>query len=389
MRSRFLIFILLGLCTACNSAPNSSSTPPGTAPGNDQIAQAAIASVVALGRIEPEGEVIRLSVPNAQDSRVNKILVKEGDKVRANQVVAILQGLDRREAELRDAKAEVRLRQAELLKVKNGEAKQAQLAAQRATIARLEAQLETGLMQKKAAIVSAEAMLENAEKTYQRRQKLAREGVFSQAEADTAQRDFNTAQATLAEKRADYEQTRRTLQAEILQAREQLQELQEVRPVDIEIALAQLEKAKVVVEQRQANLRDMEVRVPIDGQILRINTRVGEQVSTSQGIVELAKTDRMYAIAEIPEAEIGRIQTGQAAIVSSEYNSFKGEVHGIVEHIGLQVGKKNLQDANASYSPTTDQNTRVIAVKIKINPEDNQKIASFTNMQVRVKIDLK
>ena len=36
--------------------------------------------VVALGQLIPR-EVIKLSVANAEDSRVNKILVKEGDRV--------------------------------------------------------------------------------------------------------------------------------------------------------------------------------------------------------------------------------------------------------------------------------------------------------------------
>ena len=43
------------------------------------VKPAPVAAVVALGRIAPEGEIIKLSVPNAQDSRVNQILVKEGD----------------------------------------------------------------------------------------------------------------------------------------------------------------------------------------------------------------------------------------------------------------------------------------------------------------------
>ena len=37
---------------------------------------APVAAVVALGRIAPEGEIIKLSVPNAQDSRVNQILLR-------------------------------------------------------------------------------------------------------------------------------------------------------------------------------------------------------------------------------------------------------------------------------------------------------------------------
>jgi HlyD family secretion protein len=60
----------------------------------------------------PDGEVIKVSVSNAQDSRLNQIFVKEGDRVQANQVIALLKGFDRREANLQDADAEVKLRRA-------------------------------------------------------------------------------------------------------------------------------------------------------------------------------------------------------------------------------------------------------------------------------------
>lgn len=46
---------------------------PNTTSKQVAVEAAPVTAVVALGRIEPEGEVIKLSVPNAQDSRVNQI----------------------------------------------------------------------------------------------------------------------------------------------------------------------------------------------------------------------------------------------------------------------------------------------------------------------------
>ncbi len=366
------------LLVGCGNPLSQAGPTPSVAP-------VPVDRVVALGRLEPEGEVIKLSVPNAQDSRVNKILIKEGDRVEANQVIAILQGIERREADLQDAEADVRLRQAELLKTKQGESKIAQIASQKAAIEKLKAQLSSSKIQQQAAIDTANANLANVERTYQRRQKLNSKGAIARSAVDETQRDLDIAQATLREKQASLTQTIETLEAEISQETARLASLSEVRPVDIEIAQAQLEKARIAVNQKQANLRDAEVRVPIAGQILRINTRVGEQVNTQQGIVELAKTSQMYAIAEIPEASIGKIREGQKATISSEYNSFSGELNGIVQTIGLQVGKKNQQDAGGT-TPSTDQNARVVTVKVKIDPKDSAKVASFTNMQVRVKL---
>lgn len=378
----------LALCVGITSLVGACSLPDRDSPSKISVQAAPVAAVVALGRLEPDGEVIKLSVPNAQDSRVNRILVKEGDRVQSGQLIALLQGIDRRQADVQDARADVRLQQATLTKVQQGDAKQAQMLAQQATIVRLEAQLKAETQQRRAAIDSATATLRNAALTYQRRQTLQQEGAIARADLDTAQREWDTARAELAERQAALQQTLTTLPAEINQERARLAELREVRPVDLQIAAAQLEKAEIAVQQRQALLEDVQVRAPISGRILRINTRIGEQVNTAQGIMELARTEQMVVTAEIAEIDIGKTRTGQRAIITSEYGGFAGEVHGTIAQISLQVGRRSLQDVNAVNSPTTDSNARVIAVKIRIDPQDNARVASFTNMQVRVRLPL-
>jgi len=313
--------------------------------------------------------------------------VREGDRVQANQVIAILQGIDRRRAELRDAEAEVALRRAELLKAQQGDAKPAQIAAQSAMVAKLQAQLQTETQQRQAAIASAQSQLRRMEQEYERRRQLAASGAISLAELDRMREDYATAIATLAQRQAELNQTQATLTAEIQQEVAKRAELQQVLPADVAIARAHLEKAQILVEQRRANLRDAEVRVPIAGQILKINTRVGEQVNTSEGIVELAQTDQMYAIAEVPEMDIGKVRQGQRAVITSEYGGFAGQVRGTVEQIALQVGRKTTRDAT-SNNPANDQNQRVIRVKVRIHPQDNPKVARFTAMQVRIRLEI-
>jgi HlyD family secretion protein len=448
-------------------------------------------AVVALGRIQPDGEVIKLSVANAQDSRVDRILIKEGDRVKQNQVIAILQGIDRKQADLRDALADVKLRQVELVRASNGDVKKSQIAAQKAVIVRLQAQLRSTQKQQEAALIGARSQLRNAEANYQRQVQSDRGGIglltakakLANAEAeyrrrsqfnqsgnntlgseakltnaraeyqrkltlyqsggisksvlDKAQEELTSAQAfarergidtktqldkatedlasaranleekkletqsqlgriktelstirsTVKEKQAELNRSIQTLTAEIQQEQAKLAELSEVRPSDVQIAQAQLEKAKIAVEQKQAILKDAEVRVPVDGQVLKINTRVGEQVNISQGIVELAQTDKMYVLAEIAEIDVNKIQQNQSAIITSEYSSFNGELQGTVEQIGLQVGRKQTQDAGGA-NPTTDKETRVVTIKIKISPTDSPKVAKLTNMQVRVRLPL-
>jgi HlyD family secretion protein len=163
-----------------------------------------------------------------------------------------------------------------------------------------------------------------------------------------------------------------------------LQKLREVRPVDVQVVQAEVEKAIAQINRIKAELDDFYVRAPIAGQVLKINTRVGEQVNTSQGIVELGRTNQMYAIAEVYETDVGKLRVGQRARVVSEHGGFTGEVHGAVEHIGLQIKKQDVLESD----PTAEKDARVVEVKVRIDPQDNAKVAGLTYLQVRINFDL-
>ena len=340
-------------------------------------------AVTALGRLEPEGEVIKLSVANAQDSRVNELLVAEGDRVRAKQLIATLQGLDQKQAELEEAKQNVRVYRAKLAQIKAGEAKSAEIAAQRANIARLKAQLRTEKIEREAEIADAQAELKNAEINYNRYQTLYQDGAVSKSQQDDRQEFYERAQARLNQAQARLDNTISTLQEQIAQEKAMLNKLSEVRPVDLAEAQAEVDYAIAQVQRIESELEDYYVRVPIDGQILKINTLVGEQVDTREGIVELGRTDHMYAIAEVYETDIGRVKVGQKATIISEHGGFAGKLQGTVDHIGLQIKKQDVLESD----PAADKDARVVEVKVRLDPQDSDKVAGLTNLQVRIRIN--
>ena len=345
---------------------------------------APITKITALGRLQPQGEVIKLSVAYAQDSRVNKLLVNEGDYVKASQIIAILQGTDKKQMELREAQKNLAIAKAKLTKIQAGEAKLAEIAAQEAIIARTQAQLKTETVEKQAAIARAKAQLQNAEANYKRYQALHSQGAVAAADFDNKREAFKTAQANLEAAIAQLQTTVSTLQKQIQTEQAMLEKLKEVRPVDVKVAQAEVEKAAVYINRIQAELEDFYVRSPVAGQILKINTRVGEQVNTSQGIVELGRTQQMYAIAEIYETDVSKIQVGQRASIISEHGGFAGTLHGTIDHIGLQIKKQDILDSD----PAADKDARVVEVKVRLDPEDTPKVAGLTNLQVRVTVNL-
>lgn len=78
-------------------------------------------SVTALGRLTPQGEVIKLSAPSASEgARIEQLKVEEGDRVTQGQIIAILDTRDRLQAALLQAEKEVKVKQAELAKIQAG-----------------------------------------------------------------------------------------------------------------------------------------------------------------------------------------------------------------------------------------------------------------------------
>lgn len=345
---------------------------------------ALITKITALGRLQPQGEVIKLSVAYAQDSRVNKLLVNEGDRVKAGQIIAILQGIDKKQMELTEAEKLHGIAKAKFAKTKAGETKLAEIAAQEAIIARIQAQLTTQTVEKQAAIARAKAELQNAEASYKRYQALHRQGAIATADFDDKRKALKTAQANLEAAQAQLATTVSTLRLQIQTEKAMLEKLEEIRPVDVRVAQAEMEKAAVYVNRIKTELEDFYVRSPVAGQILKINTRVGEQVNTSQGIVELGRTQQMYAIAEIYETDVSKIQVGQRASIISEHGGFTGTLNGTVDHIGLQIKKQDILDSD----PAADKDSRVVEVKVRLDPEDTAKVARLTNLQVRVTVNL-
>lgn len=343
----------------------------------------AIIAVAALGRLEPQGEVIRLSAPDSLGGgvRVAKLLIKKGDKLQQKQIVAILDSYDSRLAALEKAHKQVQVAEANLNKVRAG-AKESDISAQKATIANIEAELQGQISTQKATIVRIQADLRNAEKENERYQDLYKSGAVAASLADTKRLRVDTVQQQLNEAKATLNRTVDTLQKQLIEGKAKLVSIAEVRPTDVQAAQADVESAKASVKQAQADLDLSYIRSPIDGQVLKINAWPGEIV-TSKGIADLGRTQQMYVVAEVYQTDIGKVHLGQSAIITGD--AFSGKLQGTVTDIGLQVGKQNIFTNN----PGADTDNKIVDVKIRIdNPADNIRVTQLTDSQVQVLIQI-
>ena len=338
-----------------------------------------VTTVTALGRLEPQGEIVKLAAATStQENRISKLLVKEGDRVKSGQVIAILASRDRLQAALNQAQRDVQVVQARLAQVEAG-AKTGAVGAQQAEITRLGANQSAAIASQRANVERLAAEVQNAQIEAQRYQSLYAQGAISNSQRDSKQLVLATAQRSLQQAEAELTRLETTMRPELDRAIATLDQISEVRPVDVDVLVAELDRAIAAVQQAEANLEQTYVRAPQDGVVMDIHTRAGEVIS-SNGIVEIGQIDQMYAIAEVYQSDIQKIRLGQSVLCTSE--AMPEKLTGTVERIDRKVRRQTVINTD----PSKNIDDRVIEVHIKLDRASSQIAANFTNLQVQVEI---
>ena len=325
--STWLVPVML-LAVSCSKPPEKPAPPP-----RDN-------TVAALGRIEPVDGITKVAARaiSGQPSIIRRLMVDDGDTVKKGDLIAELDSGQQLERAWRAAESQIKVSEMRLAQARAG-GKASDLAAQQAEISRLEAEL-------------ANAKVERA-----RAEKLNEKGVWATSVLD---------QRRLAEDRA----------AQSLdQAKARLKSLDEVRKVDVDLAEAQLAAAQTEALRTQAEFGNTKIFSPIDGRVLKVGARTGEEVVGGQGIVELANTDRMYVIAEVPEGSVSKVKVGQRATITGDALG-ETKVQGVVHKVEMKVAKNR----EFAVEPGAFADARVLEVKILV--DDPKAVADLIDAQV-------
>jgi HlyD family secretion protein len=358
-------FLALRLITVSqqNAALEEAAPPP------QQV------TVAALGRLEPEGEVVTVGGPNTE--RISQMLVAEGDYVEQGAVLAYLESYEERLAERDYADSQLAEAQARLQAETTYGRAQVQEAQTR--LGQIDEPQSYEIQAQQATIRQLEAELELAQADLDRNRLLEQEGAIARQQLDeqvTAvrrqQEELNNARATLILLQSARNRDLSNAQAQIESAQAELTRSQ--AQVEVQSAVRNLQLA-------EAKLERTVIRAPSPGEVLRILTQAGEAIGDA-GILELGNTRQMNVVAEVYETDVGLVRLGQQATINSRNGAFDETLNGQVIHIGTQIFKNNILDDD----PAANADARVVEVKIRL--DQSEPVRQLTNLQVDVRIDV-
>lgn len=331
--------------------PGAGSTSPIALPPDIELppkmAETLLPSdVVGLARVMPRGDVSIVAAPyGAGDARLAEVLVAVGDSVVKGAPLARLDNRTALESAVLAAEANLAIKEAALMQTS---------AAVQAS--RDEAQ--AALDQAKSAAAEAASSLARSEDLFER-------SVTTQATLDQVR--AASAAADLAVTRAEATLTR--FSAVALQ--DQPDVLVAARNRDA--ATAELARAKLDLERSF-------VMAPIAGTILDIHATPGQRPPAG-GIMDMGDTNQMMAEVEVWQDRIASVAPGQPVELAAV--ALGQTLHGVVDSIGLTVGRQGLISDDAAEN----KDSRVIRVLVALDAESSAIAARYTNLEVIARID--
>lgn len=338
-------------------------------------------NIIALsGRIEGDDSTIAAKV----SGRIREIRVREGDVLKAGDVIAVL---DEEQAAARVDQARSAAQQADTrithsqdqIAVLQEQFKQAQISVDQA---RVDAQGRVRAAE--AQVASAEANLSQAQAAYEQARydvekftRLARTGDVSDrqreqarttaeaqaAAVESAKKQVAVAHGALTTAKANLENPPiKSSQAAAIQ--KQMKQAQ----TDVASAQADAERARAQLKESEANRTDLTIVAPFDGTIVTRSAEPGEVVTPGTAIVTMIDLGKIYLRGFVPEGDIGRVKLNQSARIYLDSNP-KAPIEAVVSRI----------DPSASFTPENtyfrdERVKQVVGLKLLIkNPTGDAK----------------
>lgn len=239
----------------------------------DQVRRGSlIETVVASGHVETP---YRVEIGSQITGTVEEVLVREGERVLKGQPLISL--------ESRELKAAVVQAQGA---VAQSEARMRQLD-------------ELTLPSAREALTQAEANLLNAQQTFDRTDKLAKDGFATRVAVDDARKTLDVARAV-----------KRAAEFQVYTA--------SPGGSDHVMAQTQLNQARANLDTAKSRLGYATIAAPRDGVLITRSVERGTVVQPGKALLVLAPTGEVQLVLQIDERNLGKIDLGQEAVASAD-----------------------------------------------------------------------
>lgn len=334
-KSNKLIWILLGVVAVLLLAAVffNKNKKTGEKVYAEKVAKRTIQETVsASGRIFPEKEI---KVSSDVSGEIVELLVKEGDSVRAGQLLCRVDARIYRDQVTR-GEASVNASRAQyanaLSNIESVRARQLQIIAQKEQL---------------------QAQLKQTQQTFKRNDQLHKDGVISDS-------DFEAAQSQLRQQEANIKSSDAQLQA----ALNDITSSQK----SAEAAQYNVRSTEASLKELRTNLNRTSIYAPVDGVVSKLTIEKGERVvGTAQmsgtEIMRIANLSAMEVQIDVSENDILRLAVGNK--VDIEVDAFAGrKFKGRVSEVANTAS--NAFTATGAVNLTTDQVTNFV-VKVRID----------------------
>ena len=291
----------------------------------------AVVLLQATGTVELNDQQTQQATPLV-GGRVEVVHVRLGDRVRAGSVLAVISSpqIAQMHGKLHEAETQRALAERNLERVLRAE--------------------------NRAAVLSARAKLDEAEATLNRVRRLIELGAGAGKDLIAAETAFKTA-------KAEYEfQSNISLNREVQEARAAV----ETTRVDVSHIRDEMRSlgAPVPEDEKHSHHKDtslINVRAPVAGTVTARLVNAGAGIEAGTPLFTIGNLATVWIIANVPEAQIGRVHVGTAVEVT--------------------VGNEILSGLVSYIDPNLNEDTRTARVRIEIsNPAERLKAGMFVQV---------
>lgn len=362
---------------------NNSGSPASRPAADDGSNGPPPARVAALGRLQPAGGVIPVFGPPGDRIREMKPLTP-GAVLKSGEPIATLASREQREGDVKVA--EVQLQEAKDALKAAKESGQKKIDAAQADVNQLTAGEASDLKALSAKIGFVEKQRDAAGKMVERLEKLRADKVRVADEdmekaklgVDQSEAELTAAKAAKEKAVSSYAENKKAANARLAAAKADLEEA---------IAKAPIKSSEEKVTQAKKLLDLTILKAPIDGTVLKVGGRDGQPTGVDP-VLQMANLNEMTVVVEVYESDLARVQDwvkGGSVPVEVTNTALPKALKGAVRS-DRDISRMIARNQVLPVGPREDADRRVVEVTAWLDAESSAIASRFVGLQVTVTI---